>query len=492
MKYDYEKQHKGGKLHARERIDHLLDEGSFFETGSGISHSSISPFMRDRKTPYDGVITGFGRIGGVQVAVFSQDFTVMGGSLGYRHGQKIALLMKRALELRCPVIGIGDSGGARIQEGVDSLAGYGEIFYYNTLASGVIPQISIIVGPCAGGAVYSPGISDFIFVVDGISNMFVTGPKVVKSVLFKDYTMDELGGPKLHAEKSGVAHFRSPDEKSCYGKVRDLVTYLQAPSSDKPNNGPIHGTVNVKARLSDLVPQDQKWAYDIKPVIQSLSPYFLEVQEEFARNMVVGFGFVGDQRVGIVANQPAVTAGVIDNAASVKAARFVRFCDAFNIPLLTLCDVPGFLPGYDQEAGGIIRNGAKLLFAFSEATVPKVNVILRKAYGGAYIAMNSKHIGADFVFAWPKAEIAVMGAEGAVEILYGHDLEGDETGDRKKKLAEEYSAEYLTPEYASRSGYVDEIIDPDETETRLIAAFNLLKGKKTNCPYLKKHGNIPL
>lgn len=501
MKYDYEKQHKGGKLHARERIDQLVDRGSFFEIGSGISHSSLSPFMKGRETPYDGVITGFGSIGSVQVAVFSQDFTVMGGSLGYRHGQKIAKLIKMALELRCPLIGIGDSGGARIQEGVDSLAGYGEIFYYNTLASGVIPQISIIVGPCAGGAVYSPGISDFIFVVDGISNMFVTGPKVVKSVLFEDYTMDELGGAKLHAEKSGVAHFRSPDEKSCFTKVRKLVGYLEMSTpnenlqSTRRNSEVMTGVkveVVMKTKLSDIVPQDPKRTYDVKSVITTLSPHFIEVHEGFAQNIVVGFGHIGGQRVGIVANQPAVTAGVIDNAASVKAARFVRFCDAFGIPLLSLCDVPGFLPGYDQESGGIIRNGAKLLYAFSEATVPKVNVIMRKAYGGAYIAMNSKHIGADFVFAWPKAEIAVMGADGAVEILYGRELAGDESGELKRKLVGEYATEYLTPNYASRSGYVDEIIDPDETESKVIAAFEILKSKTSSSPYPKKHGNIPL
>lgn len=489
MKYDYEKQHLNGKLHARERIDLLLDKGSFFEIGSGITHSSLSPFMQGRETPYDGVITGLGKIDGTQVAVFSQDFTVMGGSLGYRHGQKIAALIRKALNLQCPVIGIEDSGGARIQEGVDSLAGYGEIFYLNTLASGVIPQISVVVGPCAGGAVYSPGITDFIFVVDGISKMFVTGPKVVKSVLFEDYTMEELGGAKLHAEKSGVAHFRSPDERSCFSKVRDLVAFLSSPPTGKT---PKRDEKPRPMALSDIVPKDRKKAYDVRLVIRNLSEWFLEIHEEYAPNIVVGFATIGGDRVGIVANQPSVTAGVIDNAASVKAARFVRFCDAFSIPLLTLCDVPGFLPGYEQEAGGIIRNGAKLLYAFSEATVPKVNVILRKAYGGAYIAMNSKQIGADFVFAWPEAEIAVMGAEGAVEILYSRELAEDTTGERKRRLINNYEKEYLTPEYAFRSGYVDEVITPDETAGKVAAAFAILKGKATTSPYRRKHGNIPL
>lgn len=491
MTYDYEKQHKNGKLHARERIDLLIDAETFFEIGSEISHSSLSPFMQTKVTPYDGVITGFGMIDGCQVAVFSQDFNVMGGSLGYRHGQKIANLIRKALELRIPVIGIEDSGGARIQEGVDSLAGYGEIFYYNTLASGVIPQISVIAGPCAGGAVYSPGITDFIFVVDQISKMFVTGPKVVKSVLFKDYTMEELGGAALHAEKSGVAHFKSPDEATCFRKVRELISYLKT-SAEELAAKPTFLAERPASRVSDIVPRDRKKAYDVKDVIRNVSPYFLEVQESYAQNMVVGFGIIDGNRVGILANQPSAGAGVIDNNASVKAARFVRFCDAFDIPLLTLCDVPGFLPGYDQEAGGIIRNGAKLLYAFSEATVPKINVIVRKAYGGAYIAMNSKHIGADFVFAWPNAEIAVMGAEGAVEILYGRELEDDPAGEKKKEYIKQYEDEYLTPAYASRSGYVDEVIDPDSTADKVAAAFALLKNKKAAKPHPRRHGNIPL
>lgn len=453
--------------------------------------------------PYDGVITGYGTIGGQKVVIYSEDFTVIGGTLGKQHGFKIANAIKMAIESRCPVIGINDSGGARIQEGVNALAGYGEIFYYNTMASGYIPQISIIAGNCAGGAVYSPGITDFIFVIDDISQMFVTGPAVIKTVTNEDITAKALGGADVHASKSGVAHFHMPSEKECFKKVRDLIAILP-PCYEE---GLIHkNTASLPAYnegvtfnddLAHVIPEHSNQSYDIHDVIDGIvdPSSFIEVQEEFARNVVVGFGRLKGVAVGIIADQPKYMAGVLDCDSSDKAARFIRYCDAFNIPIITLTDVPGFLPGKDQEYKGIIRHGAKLLYAYSEATTIKINVILRKAYGGAYIAMSSKHLRADFVYAWPTAEIAVMGADGAADILYGKKMKTMSPEEKKafrQEKIDEYNEKFMNPGIAAMHGYVDEIIKPEATRERLYGDIMMLSEKRSLDSVKKKHGNIPL
>ncbi len=494
MEYDLEKQHDKGKLHAMERIQQLLDEDTFIEIGSRVHHSSSSFGLDKKILPYDGVITGIGKIGGKEVALYSQDFTVMGGTVGTMHGKKIAHIIQLAIDSRCPLIGINDSGGARIQEGVSSLAGYGDIFRLNTLASGYIPQISIIVGPCAGGAVYSPGITDFVFMVESISHMFVTGPNVIKKVLYQDIDKDSLGGAVLHSQKSGVCHFAEKTEEECFSHVRDLLSYLpQAWDADQKFRAP-EGPGESYHPHFPILPDNAKTSYDVRDIIAHVvdEGSFLEVSKNFAKNMVIGFARSEGKTVGIIANQTKYLAGVIDCDASIKASRFIRFCDAFNIPLVTFVDVPGFLPGADQEKQGIIRHGAKLLFAYSESTVPKITFILRKAYGGAYIAMCSKHLGADFVFAWETAEIAVMGADGAVDILFSRELrEAQHPVDLKKELEDYYSKEFLNPDLAAKLGVVDEVIAPEDTQRMLIFALNMLKGKKVPVP-VKKHGNIPL
>ncbi|KAB2909958.1 MAG: acyl-CoA carboxylase subunit beta [Ignavibacteriales bacterium] len=489
------KQHKQGKLSARERVELLLDEGSFEEIDVFVKHRS-KDFGLDKQTFYgDGVVTGFGTIEGRPVAVFSQDFTVFGGSLSETHAEKICKIMNMAMKTGIPVIGLNDSGGARIQEGVVSLGGYADIFLLNTLASGVIPQISVIMGPCAGGAVYSPAITDFIFMVKNTSYMFVTGPNVVKTVTHEDVTFEDLGGAETHSVKSGVAHFAFENEIETLMNVRNLMGYLPLNYRDRAPARPFkNGTIKKDERLKNIIPDNSGKPYDMKEVIRLLvdEEEFLEVQPNHAENIICGFARMGGLSIGIVANQPSVLAGVLDINASVKGARFVRFCDAFNIPLLVLEDVPGFLPGTDQEWNGIIRHGAKLLFAFSEATVPKITVITRKAYGGAYDVMNSKHIRGDFNFAWPSAEIAVMGPKGAVEIIFKKEISAakDPEVALNEKLAE-YIEKFANPYTAAERGFIDDVIEPEDTRVRLINSFQLLKTKKDKNPG-KKHSNIPL
>ena len=493
--YNIEKQHAKGKLHAIERIDHLVDKGSFNEIGFEITHDCKQFGMEKKSAPYDGVITGFGTIHGKPVALYSQDFTIIGGSLGKMHGEKIGNLIQSAIEIGCPIIGINDSGGARIQEGVQALAGYGKIFYHNTKASGYVPQISIIAGPCAGGAVYSPGLTDFIYVIDEISNMFVTGPKVVKQALFEDVTAEQLGGARMHATKSGVAHFRAESEVMCYHSVRELLALIPHCAADGPQPIQEHYVRKNQSRANRIIPDQAKAAYDINSLIDLISDRgtFIEVMAEYAPNMVVGFARLSGAVVGIVANQPKVMGGVIDCDASDKTARFVRYCDAFTIPLVTLVDVPGFMPGLDQETKGIIRHGAKMLYAYSEASVPKITVIARKAFGGAYIAMCSKHLGSDQVFAWPTAQIAVMGAEGAVDVLYGKEIGAapDPKAAREEKI-EQYNDEFLNPRLAAKAGYIDDIIEPDETRQRVYDTLRMLSKKRPTDVVGKRHGNIPL
>jgi acetyl-CoA carboxylase carboxyltransferase component len=495
MTYDIEKQHQKGKLHAIERINALLDEDSFVEIYSAAKHSNPRFGMAGKEIPYDGVITGFGTIKGRHVAIYAQDFTVSGGSLGKMHGQKIADIVERAIDARCPIIGINDSGGARIQEGVDSLAGYGDIMFQNVRASGYIPQISIIAGPCAGGAVYSPGITDFIFAVDNISYMFITGPKVVKSVMFQDITEEALGGAVVHSQKSGVCAFRLATELGCYALVKKLLDYIPHYYGEKRSPVPFAFAKARKYRdIEALLPGRSSQGYDIRRVIDCVidDDTFLEVFAEFAPNVVIGFGRIAGKTVGIVANNPGDLGGIMNCDASDKAARFVRYCDAFDVPLLTFVDIPGFIPGPDEEQKGIIRHGAKLIYAYSEATVPKVTVITRKAYGGAYIAMCSRHLGADFVFAWPDSEIAVMGAEGAVEILYAKEIRsGTMSGFVQQKIAE-YRSEMMSPRTAAERGYVSEVIWPVGTRKKVAAAFAFLENKRPPAPLVKKHGNIPL
>lgn len=488
-------QHAKGKLSARERIDLLLDEGSFVEIGAFVTHRSTDFGLETRRVWGDGVVTGHGRLDGRLVYVFSQDFTVFGGSLSEAFAGKICRIMDLAVRNGAPVIGLNDSGGARIQEGVDSLGGYAEIFLRNTLASGVVPQISAILGPCAGGAVYSPAITDFVFMVRGTSYMFVTGPGVVKTVTHEEVTMEDLGGADTHAATSGVAHFACDSEAECLQSIRDLFRYIPQNNLSDPPRGP--GTDprgRRDAGLLDVIPDQPGKPYDIHDVIGRVvdDGTFYEVQRDFAANIVCGFAHLGAHSVGIVANQPAVLAGVLDIGASVKAARFVRFCDAFNIPLVTFVDVPGFLPGTAQEHGGIIRHGAKLLYAYCEATVPKLTVITRKAYGGAYDVMSSKHIRGDLNLAWPTAEIAVMGPRGAVEILFRKEIaDSDDPARAADERASEYVDKFANPYVAASRGFVDDIIDPRDTRPRLIDALDTLTGKRDSNPR-RKHGNLPL
>ena len=490
-----ERQRSQGKLTARERIDFFLDEGSFEEFDKFVTHRSTDFGMDERQYPGDGVITGYGTVDGREVFVFAQDFTVFGGSLSETHAEKICKVMDMALKTGAPMIGLNDSGGARIQEGVVSLGGYADIFLRNTLASGVVPQISCIMGPCAGGAVYSPAITDFNIMVKDTSYMFITGPDVIKTVTHEEVTKDELGGPGTHTSKSGVAHFTAESDEDCLRMTRELLSFIPSNNLDDP---PIVATEDPEDRadveLDSIVPESSNQPYDIREIVTRVvdDQYFFEVQEAFAPNIVIGFARLGGKSVGIVANQPAFLAGVLDIDASVKAARFVRFCDAFNIPLITFEDVPGFLPGVDQEHNGIIRNGAKLLYAFAEATVPKLTVITRKAYGGAYCVMASKHIRTDLNFAYPSAEIAVMGSEGAVGILYRNEFK--ETTDAKTLLEtkkKEFEDKFANPYVAASRGFIDEVIRPSETRMKLIRGLRMLENKRDSNPP-KKHGNIPL
>jgi propionyl-CoA carboxylase beta chain len=489
------KQHGKGRLTARERIDLLLDKGSFREIDAFVEHRTTDFGVEESKIPGDSVITGWGTINNRLAYVFSQDFTVFGGSLGEVHAEKVVKVMDMALKNGAPIIGINDSGGARIQEGVVSLGGYADIFLRNTLVSGVIPQISIIMGPCAGGAVYSPAITDFIFMVRGSSFMFITGPEVVKTVTHEEVTFEELGGADVHAEKSGVCHVAADTEANTLFLVRKLLSYLpQNNMEDPPFAETDDSPLRKEAALDTIIPDDPSKPYDIKDVICLLvdESEFYEVQEKFAQNIVVGFARLGGHVVGIVANQPAFLAGVLDIDSSEKAGRFVRFCDSFNIPLLTFVDVPGFLPGVDQEHGGVIRSGAKLLYAFSEATVPKITLITRKAYGGAYDVMSSKHIRGDVNLAWPSAEIAVMGPEGAVNIIFRKELSKAKDPDKKREeLVKEYREKFANPYIAASRGYIDDVIEPSTTRARLINALEMLNNKRDKNPS-KKHGNIPL
>jgi propionyl-CoA carboxylase beta chain len=490
-----ERQHKEGKMSARERIEFLLDEGTFEETDKLVTHRSNDFGMAEQKPYGDGFITGHGRIEGRVVFVFAQDFTVFGGSLSEANAGKIVKIMDLAAKMGAPLIGLNDSGGARIQEGVMSLAGYADIFLRNTLYSGVIPQISAIMGPCAGGAVYSPAITDFILMVDKTSYMFITGPDVIKTVTHEEVTKDQLGGASTHNEISGVAHFQAHDDAECLSMIRELLSFLPSNNVDDPPRKPCTDPIDrADAALDTLIPDQSNLPYDIKDVIHAVvdDAYFFEVQEHYAKNIVVGFARLNGRPVGIVANQPAFLAGTLDINASIKGARFVRFCDCFNIPLVTFEDVPGFLPGTNQEYGGIIKHGAKLLFAFAEATVPKVTVITRKAYGGAYCVMASKHIRTDVNYAWPTAEIAVMGPEGAVDIVYKRELDRAENrAETRQKKIEEFTDRFANPYVAAERGYVDAVIQPRETRKKLIQALKMLETKRDKNPP-KKHGNIPL
>ena len=489
-----EAQHGKGKLTARERLQLLLDPGTFQELGQLVTHRSTNFGLDKQKFLGDGVVTGYGKVNGRLVYVFSQDFTVLGGSLAEAHAQKICKIMDLALENGAPVIGLNDSGGARIQEGVVSLGGYADIFYRNVKASGVVPQLSLILGPCAGGAVYSPALTDFIFMAEGTSYMFVTGPNVVKTVTHEEVTSEELGGASTHASKSGVTHFTAANEALVIEQAKKVLSFLPQNCEEDPARLAYAPSDESRPKLDTLVPESAQQPYDIRDAVTEIldADSFLEVQPDFAENIVVGFGRLGGQSVGVVANQPAFLAGVLDNDASVKAARFVRTCDAFNVPLVVLEDVPGFLPGTDQEWNGIITNGAKLLYAFSEATVPRITVITRKAYGGAYDVMNSRHIGADLVLAWPTAEIAVMGAKGAAEIIFRKEIAAAD--DPAAKLAEkeaEYAELFAHPYNAASRGYVDEVIHPRDPREKLLRAFEMLEQKAVKLPR-KKHSNIPL
>ncbi|GAA4453851.1 acyl-CoA carboxylase subunit beta [Rurimicrobium arvi] len=489
-----ESQHKKGKLTARERISLLMDEGSFEEIGMFVAHRSKDFGMENEVYLGDGVVTGYGTVNGRLTYVFSQDFTVFGGSLSETHAEKICKIMDLALQNGAPLIGLNDSGGARIQEGVVSLGGYADIFHRNVKASGVIPQLSAIMGPCAGGAVYSPAITDFISMVEHTSYMFVTGPNVVKTVTHETVSSEELGGAATHASRSGVTHFTNPNEVACIDHLKKLLSYIPQNCEDDAPVYPYEAGEEYRAKLDAIIPENPNQPYDIKEVIEEVvdAGTFLEVHKDYAENIVVGFSLIGGRSVGVVANQPASMAGVLDINSSKKAARFVRFCDAFNIPLLVLVDVPGFLPGTDQEWNGIITNGAKLLYALSEATVPKVTVITRKAYGGAYDVMNSKHIGADLNYAWPSAEIAVMGAKGAAEIIFKNEIAAVADKEAKWKEKEmEYMEKFANPYGAAARGFIDEVIVPGATRSKLIRAFAMLENKVVSTPR-RKHGNIPL
>lgn len=487
-------QHQKGKLTARERVELLLDAGTFEEIGKFVMHRCKDFGLEKEHYLGDGVITGYGTVNGRLVYVFAQDFTVFGGSLSETHAEKICKVMDLAMKNGAPVIGLNDSGGARIQEGVLSLAGYADIFYKNTLASGVIPQISAIMGPCAGGAVYSPAITDFIMMVENSSYMFVTGPNVVKTVTHEDVTSEELGGAMTHATKSGVTHFVSSNEVECIADIKKLLSYLPQNCEEDAPNIPYEGNNEKRIKLNGIVPENPNQPYDMREIVQDIvdEDSFYEVHKHFAENIVVGFARLGGRSIGVVANQPAVLAGVLDIDASTKGARFVRFCDSFNIPLLVLEDVPGFLPGTDQEWNGIITNGAKLLYAFCEATVPRITVITRKAYGGAYDVMNSKHIGADMNYAWPTAEIAVMGAGGAAEIIFKKEIsEAQDPAAKLQEKIQEYTTKFANPYKAAHRGYIDEVIYPEQTREKLLRAFKMLENKAVSLPR-KKHGNIPL
>lgn len=487
-----EKQMAMGKMTARERIIALLDKESFNEYDLFVEHEA-KDFDMDKKTLHgDGVIIGTGTIFGAPVCIFAQDFTVAGGSLGLMHARKITKIMDHALKMRMPLIGINDSGGARIQEGVNSLAGYGEIFFRNTLASGVIPQISVILGPCAGGAVYSPALTDFVFVVDKISKMFITGPEVIRTVLGEEISMEDLGGAKVHSEISGNAHFYATSEVECFEQIKKLVSFIPWSNTQKAKKYPPKDPKTL-VRIDDIVPSDPRQPYDVRDVIRAIADDsdFFEIQQFWAENMVIGFGRLKGETAGFVCNQPMVLAGVLDVDSSDKAARFIRFCDSFNIPVVTLVDLPGYLPGIDQEHAGVIRHGAKVLYAYSEATVPKITVILRKAYGGGYIAMNSRHLRADFVFAWPGAEIAVMGPEGAANIIFRKEIRAAEDPDKvRKQKVKEYKQKFANPYVAASKGYIDAVIEPSETRKVLLHAVEVSGNKSVYLPR-KKHGIPP-
>ncbi len=489
------RQHARGRMTARERLQLLLDKGTFREVDVFVTHNSSEFGLNEQKIPGDGVVTGYGTIQGRLVYVYSQDFTVFGGSVSRAHADKICKIMDMAMKNGAPLIGLNDSGGARIQEGVHSLAGYAEIFYRNVRSSGVIPQISVILGPCAGGAVYSPAITDFVIMVKETSHMFVTGPDVIKAVTHEDVTFEELGGASVHASKSGVAHFAAENEEDALFLAQHLVGYLPNNNlQDPPLQPATDDPLRQAPELDTIIPDNPNKPYDMKEVIRHVvdDGQLLEVHEHWARNILVGFARLGGRPVGIVAQQPTVLAGVMDVEASQKSARFVRFCDAFNVPLVVFEDVPGFMPGLNQEHGGIIRQGAKLLYAFCEATVPKLTVIVRKAYGGAYCVMNPRHIGADLVLAWPSAEIAVMGPEGAVNVIFRREIQdAEEAGARKAELVQEYRRRFANPYVAAAAGFIDNVIEPRETRPHLINALEMLRNKRDSLPP-KKHGNIPL
>jgi len=488
-----EKQVAMGKMTARDRIISLLDTNSFHEYDLFVEHAAKDFDMDKKYLAGDGVITGTGTISGHPVCIFAQDFTVAGGSLGLMHARKITKIMDHAMSLKIPLIGINDSGGARIQEGVNSLAGYGEIFYRNTQASGVIPQISVILGPCAGGAVYSPALTDFVFVVDKISKMFITGPEVIKSVLGEEISMEELGGARVHSEITGNAHFFAESEAECFDQIKKLMTYIPWNNTKKADPYPKKAPRTKEFKISEIMPTDPREPYDVRKVIMAITDdsNFFEIQEMFAANIVIGFGRINGQTVGFVANQPMVLAGVLDVDSSDKAARFIRYCNAFNVPLVTLVDLPGYLPGIDQEHAGVIRHGAKILYSYSEATVPKITVILRKAYGGGYIAMCSRHLKADFVFTWPTAEIAVMGPEGAANIIFRSEILNAENPDQvRKEKIEEYKQKFANPYVAAAHGYIDAVIEPDETRKFIAHALEISVQKSEKSPE-KKHGLPP-
>lgn len=489
-----EKQHAKGKLTARERIELLVDKGTFVELNPFIEHRTVDFGMDKQKGPGEGVVTGFGKVNGRPIYLFSQDFTVFGGALGEMHAMKIANVMDLAAKNGAPFIGLNDSGGARIQEGVVSLDGYGEIFYRNAIYSGVIPQISVILGPCAGGAVYSPAITDFVFMVDETSQMFITGPKVIETVTGEKISAEDLGGSKVHNTISGNAHFRAKTEQEVLQQVRDLLSYLPQNNDEKPPRLEADEQDDYRSELTDVIPFEAIRPYDIRKVIEQVvdQDSFMEVQKEFARNIVVGLARIKGEVVGLVCNQPKVMAGGLDIDSSDKAARFIRFCDSFNIPIITFEDVTGFFPGIKQEHGGIIRHGAKILYAYSEATVPKITVILRKAYGGAYVALNSKSIGADLVFSWPNAEIAVMGPQGAANVIFSREIaQSDNPEQTRATKIEEYREKFANPYVAAARGMVDDVIDPRETRIKLVQSLDMMRNKKESRP-AKKHGNIPL
>ena len=488
-----EKQKAIGKLTARERIIALLDPKSFHEYDLFVEHAAKDFNMDKKYLPGDGVITGTGAISGNPICIYAQDFTVAGGSLGWMHAKKITKIMDHALKLKVPLIGINDSGGARIQEGVNSLAGYGEIFFRNTLASGVIPQISVILGPCAGGAVYSPALTDFVFTVEKITKMFITGPEVIKTVLGEEISMEALGGAKVHCEETGNAHFYAESEEECFSQIKQLVSYIPWNNLNKAKKFPKKSPKTRRFKIDNVMPSNAKQPYDVRDLIKAVADDsdFFEIQELFAKNIVIGFSRINGETVGIVANQPLYLAGVLDVDSSDKAARFIRYCDSFNIPLVTLVDLPGYLPGVDQEHAGVIRHGAKLLYAYSEATVPKITLITRKAYGGGYIAMCSHHLRADFVFAWPTAEIAVMGPEGASNIIFRKEILSAANPDEMRKIkVAEYKSKFANPYVAAAYGYVDAVIEPNETRKMLIHALDISKDKKVQLP-AKKHGIPP-